>query len=79
MPRLKWCFLGEPMGPTLGYFLVSISVLGYSASSVLGARELITIIVNGGKRVINGPRREKTCLRGFANKTGADQISIRAV
>ena len=22
---------------------------------------------------INGPRREKTCLRGFANNTGADQ------
>ena len=21
----------------------------------------------------NGPRREKTCLRGFANNTGADQ------
>ena len=23
----------------------------------------------------NGPRREKTCLRGFANNTGADQPS----
>ena len=23
--------------------------------------------------VIFGPRREKTCLRGFANNTGADQ------
>ena len=22
---------------------------------------------------INGPQREKTCLRGFANNTGADQ------
>ena len=22
---------------------------------------------------INGPRREKTCLRGFTNNTGADQ------
>ena len=25
------------------------------------------------KIYINGPRREKTCLRGFANNTGADQ------
>ena len=23
--------------------------------------------------IINGPRREKTCLRGFANNTGTDQ------
>ena len=23
--------------------------------------------------IIIGPRREKTCLRGFANNTGADQ------
>ena len=23
--------------------------------------------------MLNGPRREKTCLRGFANNTGADQ------
>ena len=23
--------------------------------------------------IIYGPRREKTCLRGFAHKTGADQ------
>ena len=22
---------------------------------------------------LNGPRREKTCLRGFANNTGTDQ------
>ena len=27
----------------------------------------------GGYIVIYGPRREKTCLRGFANNTGADQ------
>ena len=26
-----------------------------------------------GGRVLYGPRREKTCLRGFANNTGADQ------
>ena len=26
-----------------------------------------------GKVLKNGPRREKTCLRGFANNTGADQ------
>ena len=25
----------------------------------------------------NGPRREKTCLRGFANNTGADQPAHR--
>ena len=25
------------------------------------------------RNVLNGPRREKTCLRGFANKKGADQ------
>ena len=25
--------------------------------------------------LINGPRREKTCLRGFANNTGADQTA----
>ena len=25
------------------------------------------------KQFQNGPRREKTCLRGFANNTGADQ------
>ena len=25
------------------------------------------------KSGLNGPRREKTCLRGFANNTGADQ------
>ena len=24
-------------------------------------------------KVLNGPQREKTCLRGFANNTGADQ------
>ena len=24
-------------------------------------------------KLINGPRREKTCLRGFSNNTGADQ------
>ena len=25
------------------------------------------------RRVVYGPQREKTCLRGFANNTGADQ------
>ena len=25
------------------------------------------------KQLSNGPQREKTCLRGFANNTGADQ------
>ena len=25
------------------------------------------------KHLLNGPRREKTCLRGFANNKGADQ------
>ena len=32
-------------------------------------REFKKLIVN----VQYGPRREKTCLRGFANNTGADQ------
>ena len=27
----------------------------------------------GHMYIVIGPRREKTCLRGFANKTGADQ------
>ena len=27
----------------------------------------------GGPSLKIGPRREKTCLRGFANNTGADQ------
>ena len=26
--------------------------------------------------ITNGPRREKTCLRGFANNTGADQPAL---
>ena len=25
--------------------------------------------------ILNGPRREKTCLRGFENNTGADQLA----
>ena len=25
------------------------------------------------EQILNGPHREKTCLRGFANNTGADQ------
>ena len=30
---------------------------------------LVAYVLN----IINGPQREKTCLRGFANNTGADQ------
>ena len=29
-----------------------------------------------GNQTIIGPRREKTCLRGFANNTGADQPAL---
>ena len=37
---------------------------------VFGACRLVMLL---GKHHNNGPRREKTCLQGFANNTGADQ------
>ena len=33
----------------------------------------ICIHVTASTHIIIGPQREKTCLRGFANNTGADQ------
>ena len=37
------------------------------------AIEIVILRVTCNKELINGPRLEKTCLRGFANKKGADQ------
>ena len=41
---------------------------------------MVHVLINEGKwltavsvSLSSGPRREKTCLRGFANNTGADQ------
>ena len=34
---------------------------------------IIILMITDFDDTLNGPRREKTCLRGFANNTGADQ------
>ena len=34
---------------------------------------MLRTIMAGMSLSIDGPRREKTCLRGFVNNTGADQ------
>ena len=39
----------------------------------LGKIQCLQFLLCYSRRHLFGPRREKTCLRGFANNTGADQ------
>ena len=41
--------------------------------AILTPRDILLSIADYSTTRRDGPRREKTCLRGFANNTGADQ------
>ena len=51
-------------------------VRGISLPLLIKSRAQVLFNISPTAKIIrgwDGPRREKTCLRGFANNTGADQ------
>ena len=42
-------------------------------NTISSFNQLTVMCTTRGERSLIGPQREKTCLRGFANNTGADQ------
>ena len=69
-PRiLKRCAIVVGVFLLLELVIFNIVIL-YAFWNLSGA---ISAVVNAPGATLFGPRREKTCLRGFANNTGADQ------
>ena len=48
-------------------------IFSSGGTCVLKLRAKVETMESLGHRILYGPRREKTCLRGFANNKGADQ------
>ena len=51
----------------------STSPVSHESVDAKGLRTRDSAQTSHPRRIINGPRREKTCLWWFANNTGADQ------
>ena len=72
--KLTWVVRGK-MDAFHNYYIKSVFIHKQKLPIVVLYWQLNCIIslVSSETSVLYGPRREKTCLQGFANNTGADQ------
>ena len=63
----------SPLGKTISGYEQEIRP---THGTVRKSHITLTVTYMTSGRQLNGPRRKKTCLRGFANNTGADQPAL---